>query len=91
MRLNIGAVWLACADVNGKVSRSSQHRSPGLEEHEEPDCMCLVDDFLLAADAYIQRQRRSMRFPRSMLKKRWIEAIEMFREKKSEDFLWKWM
>jgi len=53
--------------------------------------MCLVDDFLLAADAYIQRQRRSMRFPRSMLKKRWIEAIEMFREKKSEDFLWKWM
>jgi len=91
MRLNIGAVWLTCADVYGKVNRASQHRSPGLEEHEEPECMCLVDNFLLAADAYVQRQRRNMRFPRSMLKKRWIEAIETFREKKPEDFLSKWM
>lgn len=91
MRLNIGVVWLACADVYGKVNRANNHRSAKLEEHEEPDCMCLADEILLAADAYVERQRRNMRFPRSMLKKRWIEAIETFREKKPEDFLWKWM
>jgi len=94
MRLNLGAVWLVCAEVHAKVNKASGHaelNKDGTVSDEAASCLCLVDELLLGADVHVTRQKKNMKFPCSKLKKRWIAAIETFRELEAEEFLWKWM
>lgn len=96
IRLNYGALWVACADAFAAVNKSGKHKkADGGESGEDGanpiTCLCLVDSLLMDADVWMGREKKSMKFPSPKLKKKWIKVIETFRAKSAEDFLWKWL
>jgi len=43
------------------------------------------------ADVWMNREKKSMKFPSPKLKKKWIKVIEKFRAREAEEFLWKYL
>lgn len=95
-RLNTPAIWTACATAFSKVNESSKHKvvdGSGDTEVDNPvSCLCLVDNILMDADTWVDRSKKSMKYPGKKLKKKWIKALESgFRDVPVEEFLWKWL
>jgi len=87
---------MACATAFSKVHTSSKHKAAdgsGDTEVDDPvTCLCLVDNLLMDADIWMDRSKKSMKYPGKKLKKKWIKAIEAgFKEVPAEEFLWKWL
>jgi len=75
MRLNYGAIWVACADAFAAVNKAGKHKKPDGEETGEDGanpvtCLCLIDNFLMDADVWMNREKKSMKFPSPKLKKK---------------------
>lgn len=74
MRLNYGAVWLACAEVFMKVKKSSKHKiadggDAGLEGEDPVTCLCTVDHLLMDGE-YCPGRHRRMKWLTNMLSRR---------------------